>query len=106
MEKYKELLKRLDFRVFGTIFSIEIELDKKYGNRYYLQVKYWDRCRKDSLIEKEWHGRKWYLSDYMTEDEIVKTAFTACKSAVEHEVMEGFSVDGKYMEKTFSLGLI
>jgi hypothetical protein len=30
----------------------------------------------------------------MTDDEIIKTSYGAFKAAVEHEVMEGFKVDG------------
>ena len=33
----------------------------------------------------------------MLEDEVVKTAYLAFKLAVEHEVMEGFTVDGKIL---------
>lgn len=42
-----------------------------------------------------WFGRKWYLSEFMTDDEIVKTAYSAFRQALEHEVMEGFKVDDK-----------
>jgi hypothetical protein len=30
----------------------------------------------------------------MSDDEIVKTCFTALEQAIKHEVMEGFKVDG------------
>ena len=33
----------------------------------------------------------------MTDDEVVKTAYAAFKAAVEHEVMEGFKVDGQVL---------
>lgn len=33
----------------------------------------------------------------MTDDEIIKTAYLAFKIAVEHEIMEGFRVDGKIL---------
>lgn len=42
----------------------------------------------------EWSGRKWYLSDYMTSDEIIKTCYVAFEAAVKHEIMEGFKVGG------------
>jgi hypothetical protein len=84
----------------GTYFSVQIEYDKKAYKymkskaRLYLQIWYNARCIKTGKYEL-WHGRKWYLSDYMTEDEIVKTAFAAFKATVEHEVMETFKVKGK-----------
>jgi hypothetical protein len=41
-----------------------------------------------------WKGRKWRLSYYMTEMEIVNTAFKAVITALEHEAREQFQVDG------------
>ena len=41
-----------------------------------------------------WTGRKWLLSTYMTETEIVLTAFKALLTAYEHEARELFKVDG------------
>lgn len=38
-------------------------------------------------------GRKWYLSPYMTEDEVVKTIYLAFEVAVKHEILEGFKMD-------------
>jgi len=96
LAKVRSLIARTSFKVLGREFNINAELDKVYGGRVYLQVSYLDRCRVSGKIE-EWKGRKWYLSSHMTDDEIVKTAFVACKSVVEHEVMEGFTVDGKVL---------
>lgn len=90
------LVNRVYFRVFHCEMKIKVDYDNTYGERLYLQVVYSDRCRKTGLMQ-EWHGRKWYLSDYMTDDEIIKTAYAACKAAVEHEIMEGFTVDGKVL---------
>lgn len=97
IEEIKLLLKRIDVSLFGTIFIIRCEHDNKYENgRIFLQIIYFGKCNKTGEIE-EWHGRKFYLSDHMTDDEIVKTCFVAFKSAVEHEIMEGFTVDEKVL---------
>jgi hypothetical protein len=41
-----------------------------------------------------WSGRKWLLSEHMTETEVVKTALVAVKQAIEHEVLELFTYQG------------
>jgi hypothetical protein len=43
---------------------------------------------------KPWTGRKWYLSPFMTDAEIVATAFKAILTAEEHEAREQFTFDG------------
>ena len=42
-----------------------------------------------------WKGRKWQLSEHMTEGEIVQTALMACLAAEEHEAREAFNYKGK-----------
>lgn len=41
-----------------------------------------------------WVGRKWRLSEYMTDTEVVATAFKAYITALEHEAREQFKFDG------------
>ena len=79
--------------VFGTEFILRVEKDIISQGRIFLQVCYSAPCTKTG-IEDTWKGRKWYLSEFMTDDEIVKTAWCAFEAAVKHEVMEGFKVDG------------
>lgn len=82
---------------FGTRFSIRVEHDNEFSvnnkGRVFLQVTYNAPCGKSGQVQ-EWHGRKWYLSKHMTDDEVIKTAYVAFESAVKHEIMEGFKVDG------------
>lgn len=79
----------------AELFGIEIgfivrrDQERPEDGRIYLQCAYEAPCAVTGEV-KEWHGRKWYLSRHMTEDEIVKTAFAAVKATVEHEAMEGF----------------
>ncbi len=42
-----------------------------------------------------WRGRKWLLSQHMTEGEVVQTALMACLAAEEHEAREAFRYKGK-----------
>lgn len=93
----RDLLKRIKMSMFGKKFTIRCEVDNIYEDgRVFLQVVYFAACTKTGE-EQEWHGRKWYLSNYMTKDEVVKTCFTAFKAVIEHEIMEGFTVDNKVL---------
>ena len=95
LEKVIEITKRITISLFNTEFKIRVERDniRPDDGRIFLQVVFSSPCTKDGDIQ-EWHGRKWYLSEFMLTDEIVKTAYGAFKMAVEHEVMESFKVDG------------
>ncbi|WP_150526786.1 hypothetical protein [Roseibium sediminis] len=42
-----------------------------------------------------WTGRKWLLSEHMTEGEIVQTVFKAVLTAIEHEAREAFLYKGQ-----------
>lgn len=85
------LLLRVKSTVFGHTFNWKLAYDV---TRFYIQITYRAKCSKTGK-EESWKGRKWYLTQYMTDDEIVKTAWCAFRAAIEHEMMEGFLVDGK-----------
>lgn len=92
-ERVRNILKRMTLSVFGMDFTVLFERDKVHLNgRYYIQIEYGAPCTKTGKMEK-WKGRKWYLSEYMTDDEIVKTTWCAFEACVKHELMEGFKVD-------------
>lgn len=93
IQKVRQITDRITMSVFGTSFGLKANSDYKYiEGRVFLQVYYLAPCTKTGEI-MEWKGRKWYLSEHMTDDEIIKTAYTAFEAAVKHEVMEGFKVD-------------
>ncbi|HMP91906.1 MAG TPA: hypothetical protein PKD90_03490 [Phnomibacter sp.] len=97
IRQVNKLLQRISANVLATEFNIIVSPDKQYANgRLYLQVQYEAPCTHTGAI-KQWHGRKWYLSQYMTDDEIIKTAYAALEAAVKHEVMEGFKIDGRIL---------
>lgn len=95
ISRVQGITSRININLFGIHFWIRVEKDP-LGERIFLQVKYKAPCNKTGKLT-EWGGRKWYLSSHMTDDEIVKTAWVAYKSAIEHEVMETFKVDGKIL---------
>lgn len=103
LDRVNNLLLKITSDVMGVKLRVHADYDKKaiqhlklydIEPRVYLQVVYKSPCSKTKKLET-WKGRKHYLSDYMTDDEVVKTAYTAVKMAVEHEIMEGFKFDGK-----------
>jgi len=96
LEKAQELCKSINLSCLGnSSFKIRVEKDNKQPEegRVFIQVIYDAPCIKTNEW-KPWHGRKFYLSEHMTQDEVVKTVYLAFRLAVEHEVMEGFRING------------
>jgi hypothetical protein len=95
IDKVKAITNRISMNVLGTEFKVRVERDNlnPTNGRIFLQIVFDAPCTKTNEVQ-EWHGRKWYLSEHMTDDEIVKTAYSAFKACIEHEVMESFKVDG------------
>lgn len=89
-----DVLSRITAECLGKKFTILCEYDKVFGGRQYIQIQYSSPCTKTGKMD-EWRGRKWYLSEHMSSDEVVKTCYAAFQAAVNHEVMESFKVDGK-----------
>jgi hypothetical protein len=96
------LLQRVTASVLGTPIVFRVDYDKRFVlngsggarvGRVFIQAVYNTPCTKTGKHD-DWRGRKWYLSTHMTDDEIIKTVYCAVKAAVEHEMMEGFKVDG------------
>ena len=89
---------RCSLSCLGVDFDIRVEPDCKNieSGRIFIQIVYDAVCSKTGKVET-WHGRKWYLSEYMTDDEIIKTIYAAFEAAIKHEILEGFKVDGKIL---------
>lgn len=96
IDHIKQLVSRITTTCLDKEFVLLVEQDKKGGDRIYLQISYYSKCSKTGEVD-HWKGRKWYLSEYMTDDEVVKTAYVAFEAAVKHEILEGFKVDGKIL---------
>lgn len=62
---------------------------KSEGNKTYLQVSF-SAYNPETGLQEQWKGRKWLLSEHMTESEVVQTAFKAVVTALEHEAREYF----------------
>jgi len=86
-EEVREIVFRVKFR-YMRITAID-----KNGT-WFLQVQYEDNDV-SSGENKEQHGRKWYISPYATESEIVQTAFKAVLTSQEHIAREWFTYKGR-----------
>ena len=99
-QRVMELIRTVSPVLFlNTFFWIMVRTDQVYRDengegRIYLQVEYRAKCNKTKEL-KSWKGRKWYLSEYMTDDEIIKTAWCAFEATIKHEAMESFKVNGQ-----------
>lgn len=73
-------------------------LDK--GDSYLLQLTYEEPDTSGPEPELRWddaepqHARKWYISPWMTESEIVRTAYKAVLCSLEHRLGEHFRYKG------------
>ena len=96
LQNVRRLVGALTADIMGKKVQFRVERDVKrpVDGRIFVQCAYRSRCTVSGVV-KTWHGRKWYLSDYMTDDEVVKTCFAAFKATVEHEIMEGFHYQGR-----------
>lgn len=93
-QRVENLIDRISISLLGVTMAYRVDVDQISGSRIFIQVVYSAPCSSTGM-EEEWKGRKWYLSEYMTDDEIVKTAWLAFEIAVRHELLEGFKVDSK-----------
>lgn len=86
LQRYVKLLSEITVEAFGTTFEAILGCD--IGRRFWLQLSF--------VVNHTSHrGRKWILSRYMLDDEIVKTVWLAFEVAVKHELLEGFRFGGE-----------
>lgn len=65
------------------------------GHGFYVQLRFFapDNNNPSGPLELQ-ACRKWYISPYMTDSEVVQTAWHAVRQAEEHEVRENFTYNG------------
>lgn len=67
-----------------------------FDDRPYLQISMDTQdARHPRERRASWNGRKWQLSQHMTDSEIVQTALLALITWAEHEVRESFEYRGE-----------
>lgn len=74
--------------------EFSIRLDTHPEGRFYIQIRQESTCNRTGKPYNE-GGRKWDLSQHMTESEVVLTAWKAYLTFIEHEAREQFHYKGK-----------
>jgi len=88
-DRFRDVLSRLRYKDWTFRLGIE---PRGYWLRVEFQAPDTDAAGQgEAEIQR---GRKWLLSEHMTESEIVQTAFKAVLAAEEHEAREQFTVEG------------
>jgi len=90
---FKQLLTLVDFK--GLEFIVTSQQDIQRGNQFFLHVHCPGGIDNVTGNLLAWNGRKWRISPWMTDTEVVATAFKAVLTATEHEVREKFLFKGK-----------
>lgn len=113
IDRIRSLVDRITLDFLGTQFQIRVEYDDITLNAYkkleylgfpktvremreprvFFQITYVGPDTKSKEVIA-WRGGKWFLSEHMTDDEIVKKVYLAFRTCIEHEVLESFKVDG------------
>lgn len=86
LTRFRDVLSRVHFNDWRFIVHSE-------DSSPYLQIEVGGKCNVTSE-PLQWKGRKWKLSVWMTDGEIVGTAFKAVMTALEHETREQFLYRG------------
>lgn len=87
----ERIVKRCSFPGFD--FDVGIHDPSQWNSPFYLQVVCKDGVDTATGEPASWKGRKWQLSHWMTDTEIVQTAWLAVQRALMHEACELFRFD-------------
>lgn len=71
--------------------------DAGEGKGFLVQVLFSASDARTHELRQEQRGRKWYVSRFATESEIVLTCFKAVLTALEHEARETFTYQGRHV---------
>lgn len=82
MVRCTELLKHIEFKDYVFVVG-------RADNRCHLQATYEEPDIYTGNVEQQ-TTRKWLLSPWMTDSEIVQTAFKCCLTSMEHRTREAF----------------
>lgn len=91
------IIEQVDISGFGDWWFVVRNFDGSlFDNQpFYLQIRMREEDHDSPGQVVELGCRKWYISPYMTESEVVQTALRATLDAVEHEARETFKYKGK-----------
>lgn len=93
IKSIKKLVSNISYKDWDVIVK-----KFKDDDRPYIQIQFYAPCNNTGEPERQ-YCRKWALSYYMTNTEVIRTAYKAVRDAEMHEMQENF----KYMgERIFS----
>lgn len=87
VEQIREIVEQVSFK--DRTFLVA-----PLGHGAYLQVQYWEKDIDTGIVALQ-KSRKWYISKFATETEIVETAFAAVMRSMAHVVKEHFTYQGR-----------
>ena len=86
-EEVKAIVDRIQF--MDRTFRLLVK-----DNGFLLQVQYMEEDVETGKMELQ-SARKWYVSPFFTETEVVETAFAACRRSMDHVLKEHFLYQGR-----------
>lgn len=89
-EEIQSILNNIAFTLLPAEDSWEFFLGGVEPKNYYLQIQFWATDVETGQRNFQ-HCRKWIISRFMTETEIVETAWKAVEAAILHEARENFT---------------
>lgn len=91
LDEMRKIVDKVHYKDWG------ISIHSSNGKAQYLQVSFQALDVEEVKIKDVLtvYGRKWMLSDWMTESELVQTCLMAVLAAEEHEAREAFVYRGK-----------
>lgn len=95
VEHFARVLRAIKYK--DWVFTVESrtwKFEKINDTLYFLRVEF-KTPNTETQDDASWKGRKWLLSERMTDSEIVQTAFKAVLTAEEHETREQFKYHGQ-----------
>jgi hypothetical protein len=92
----KEIVEQVKIQDGWRLLLLEDQVyQTQQVGRLYLQIQFDDVDNVTGNPNYVAHCRKWYLSEHMTKQEIVRTAWLAYQGAVLHEAAEKFLYKGR-----------
>lgn len=88
IEEIKEIINQIKFK------DRKIHIDLMGSTGCFIQVQYMEVCIDSGALQLQ-KARKWYVSFFSTETEIVETVFKAIRTSNDHVLKEHFTYKGR-----------
>jgi hypothetical protein len=89
VDRFRDVLSRVHYKDWT------FRVGQDAPGLYWLQVQFVAPNNVTGAPVEPWGGRKWRLSAFMTDSEVVQTALKAVLTAEEHEAREKFTYRGR-----------